>query len=147
MTDLDEFFGARESLPTLPPRPSGEETLARSLTSGSRWHCEERIKPALDAFFECWPDLEPRSPDVRRTHYAAMRQLVEEVGESGAPSFIRWAVRETPPHLTVKTARSVLFLVAKWRARQERKAEYEPCPDCGAILGHGPNCRLAEEEE
>jgi hypothetical protein len=125
-----------------------DEMLVAAFHGGSEWHCEERIKPALDAFFECWPGNRPRSPLVRRSHYAAARALTNEVGEMEAGAFIRWAatVLMDRPTLTIKDCRSLLFLVPEWAKREVFARKYEPCSECGAISGHSRTCSERDTE-
>jgi hypothetical protein len=152
MTELDKVFGPREQYdPTLGPRLHRDELMAKALQGGTRWHCEERIRTTLDAFFECWPGIAPRSPDGRRMHYAASRALVDEVGEMEAPAFVRWAatvVRQEAPRLTVKTARSLLFLLGRWRAREAGPEWFrKPCPKCSTIHAPGTCPENLEDED
>lgn len=145
---LDDIFPRDGPPPELPERKTGEELLASALQGGTRWHCEERIRLTLDAFFECWPYLLPRSYPLRQQHYAAARVIVDEVGELEAPAFVRWArtvIVGEFPLLTIKSCRSLVFLLERWREREAYAKKYEPCPECGALLGHGRDCPRGEE--
>jgi hypothetical protein len=139
---LDEVFGPKEPPPDLGPRGTPDERLLAALQGGTEWHCEDRIRPTLDAFMECWPNLEPHSPVLRRSHYPASRAVVEELGELEAPAFIRWAstvVQQEAPQVAanVKTARSLMFLLGRWRARESGPEWWrKPCPKCSTI--HAP---------
>lgn len=139
-SELDRFIGPREHpVMQLPPqeRLSDDERLLRMLQGGTHWHCEERLRLTLDAFFECWPDLMPRSPELRRMHYAAARTLVTELGEIEAPAFVRWAatvIAREHGMLSIKTMRSLLFLLADWRKRDKTEHWWsKPCPRCFTI--------------
>jgi hypothetical protein len=98
----------------------------------SDWRCEERIRPTLDAFFEGWPDTPHSSPEVRGGHYAAVRVLVEELGETDAPVFVRWAKDNIDKRLSVKTTRSLMYLIPEWRRRGGVVPEWQrhPCMKC-----------------
>ena len=139
---LDEVFGPKETPPDVGRRMTRDEMMVAALHGGTEWHCEDRIKPALDAFFECWPENLPRSPLIRRNHYAAARALTDEVGEMEAGAFIRWAatVLMDRPTLTIKDCRSLLFLVPEWAKREAYATKYEVCPECGAMSGHSLTC-------
>lgn len=120
MTTLDEFFG--------PKQPSRIDALAKGLQSGSRWQCEDRIRPGLDAWADAMgPDYLPQSAQGRRMLYAGMRALVNETSEGEAPSFIHFAAEHHRRHgLTVKGPRSFLHLLPSWRALRRAGEANEP---------------------
>ncbi len=100
------------------------------------WRCEDEIKGALDAFADLWPECIPRGS--KASLYAAARELVREVGEANAPRFIEWAhdlITRQNPDLHIKTPRSLLFLVAKWRLR----GGDDVCPICGLSYQECPH--------
>jgi hypothetical protein len=154
MSDLDEFFGPRQEDPQAqPPRLHGDELLAAALQGGTRWKCEDRIRPALNSFFACRPELLPASEAGRRMHYAAARQLTDEVGERDADAFIRWADGKLRfAALTIKDCRSLLFLLGDWRTfgqpdldRPSLSNELLECPECGCLSGHAKGCSLEQK--
>jgi hypothetical protein len=150
---LDEFFGPIEAHDPQEPAPklTQDEKLLKALQGGTHWRCEERIRTTLDAFVECWPLHMPRSSEVRREHYAGARALVNEVGEMEAPAFLRWAatvVESECRHLPIKTARSLMFLIPRWRAREQGPEWFKkPCPKCCTFHPPGPKCPEEMEEE
>jgi hypothetical protein len=80
---------------------------------------------------DCWPELEPKSPNGRIMHYRAAEDLLAELE---APAFIRWAstiLRNEAPTLSVKTCRSPMFLLGRWRAREQGPEWWrKSCPKC-----------------
>lgn len=139
-TELDRYFGARQEVDQAAGRKLEPGSL---LLGGSTWNCEDRIRPALDALVAAWPQLTPRSPMLRRMHYAAARELVEELGEDEAPRFIEWARDKVSPTLTVKSCRSLLFLIGAWRSRATGPGWWTtPCPKCFEI--HSPEGGCSE---
>ena len=83
------------------------------------WRCEDHLKGLLDAFIEQWPQCKPVGPKARRSLEVSARDLYEELGED--PDFITWArerIRRESPHLTIKSLRSLLFLVPDWRSKE-----------------------------
>jgi hypothetical protein len=92
----------------------------------------------------------PRSTKLKRSIIISAEDVVNELGELEAPAFMRWAatlVQTEMPTLVIKDCRSVLFLFGRWREREVYARKYEPCPECGAILGHSPNCSIGEEDD
>lgn len=155
MSELDRWFPRepKDKPPELPPRPNGDEVLARGLASSNRWHCEERIKSTLEAFFECWPELIPGSRDGLRLHYPAARYIVNEIGEMEAPAFVRWAktvCESEAAHITVKTARSLAWLLGRWRLREKpdpNKWWTKSCPKCCTFHHPDGPCNGEEADE
>jgi len=148
---LDDYLGPRDhDVPDLGPRPTQDEQMLRAIQGGTRWQCEDAIRPAMDAVMECWPELMPRSPKVRQSHYQACRDLVAEVGELEVGAFIRWAatvIAQENPTLTVKDTRSLMWLVGRWRLRETRPSwMVTPCKACGTIHVPGP-CYEEDEDD
>ncbi len=86
------------------------------------WRCEDHLKGLLDAFIEQWPECKPIGPKARRSLEASARDLYEELGEES--EFMIWArerIKRESPHLTIKSLRSLLFLVPEWRTRETEK--------------------------
>lgn len=131
MSTLDEWFGPKPADPEpKPDRPAFSDMtreeflvyMADRAGNQRSWRCEDRIKPALTAFCDAFPHLEPRGPSKRRQFYSATRELLEELGETESVEFIWWArdhIRKRAPDLTVKDPRSIIFLVGTWRKRQD----------------------------
>jgi hypothetical protein len=150
-SELEKAFGPKEPPPDPGPRLTGDELLLMSIRGGSRWRCQDRLKFSLDAMMECWPELGPRSAQGRAQHYRATEALLDEVGELEAPAFIRWAstiVRQEAPVLSVKTCRSLMFLLGRWRARESGPEWYrKPCPKCSTIHPPGTCPEDLEDED
>jgi hypothetical protein len=117
VSNLDSWFGPKEKPEPLETEDR-EERMLKALVGGSRWNCEERLHSILDAFIEEMGDAYvPLSPKGKRALYASARELVEEVGE--CPEFVRWACRKAKGDVTIKSLRSLLFLVPSWREGKE----------------------------
>jgi hypothetical protein len=135
MSTLDTYFGPRPDTGQ-GQRSSGDELLARSLQVRTGWRCEDAIKSSLTAFFDAWPDLLPRGSKLMPMHYAACRVVLDEVGgdEVEAAAFITWAadhIHKHAPHLSIKTGRSLLFLLSEWRTLQQAPGwQRQPCALC-----------------
>jgi hypothetical protein len=90
------------------------------------------LRPALDAFAQVRPELVPRGS--KSSLYAAMRDLIDETGEGPAVEFIPWADRTMrDKNLDVKSPRSYLWLVGRWRTKTPQdptKDEWGLCVGC-----------------
>lgn len=150
MSELEKTFGPKTPTDPLPDRKTADELLAAGIMGGSRWHCEDRIRPALDAFIETMgDDFIPRSPMLRRNLYASARPIVDEVGEDQSAAFVRWACSENARRrLDTKDLRSLAHLIPHWRTRRTETPDWmrTPCRDCCTFHPPGP-CEGVDEEE
>ena len=101
------------------------EALANGIRRAPAWKCEEPLNALLDAWIqEMGAEFLPSSQKRRGELYAASRDVLEELGEQEGPHFIVWACRKMRREmLTVKTPRSLMFLLPEWRARGESTEE------------------------
>ena len=148
MSELDKWFGppAHQPEPVEPLNMSTDARMLRTIQGGTRWHCEDSIKPALDAFIQVMGEnYIPRSPQGRSSIYASARALVGEVGETESASFVRWACAHmNHKALAIKDLRSLLFLAPRWRATLKEPSIFSPCPRCFTF--HPPG-QCPEDEE
>jgi hypothetical protein len=108
---------------------------------GRTWHCEDAIKPALNAFVDTMgEEYYPRAERGRSTLYASARTIVAEIGEAFSEEFVRWACKRAKQDLTIKSLYSIEYLIPEFRKKiAERQYFEEPfeepemveCPRCG----------------
>jgi hypothetical protein len=111
---------------------------------GRTWRCEDRIKPALNAFIDTMGEhYYPRAERGRSTLYHSARNIVAEIGESFSEEFVKWACEIAKKDLTIKSLYSIEYLIPQFRRKiAERQYFEEPfevpdmveCPRCKKMI-------------
>jgi hypothetical protein len=110
---------------------------------------EEELRPLLDAFLT---EVRKRAGDDyelidvwRKRWVAGARDLVRVMPKGTDPDdFMPWAFEQFErsfPDQRPISPRSIMYLTTRYKA----PTVYDPCPDCGAIIGHALGCSEREE--
>lgn len=99
-------------------RATEDERFLRVIQGGTRWKCEERLHPTLEAWSETMgPAYIPNSKPRLKALHSAARVIVEEVGEEVGAEFVRFATaRMKQARLDIAGLQSLHWLLSEFRA-------------------------------